>query len=553
MSNSPYSRLITIVLFSIVLIVATFFRVYNLESAPPGLYPDEAMNGNNALEAIATNEYKLFYPENNGREGLFINIQAQALKLFGVTEPWVLRSVSAVFGILTVLGVFLLILQLYRIAQKDARAGLLAAFSGSFLMAVSFWHVNFSRIGFRAIMAPFFIVWSMYILLRAFQEDQLSTFNFQLSTRRKLWQAFLVLLAGVFFGLGMHSYIAYRALPIFVLFVFALYYLSFLRKQEPIRAPLKKILARLGIFVVGSLLSTVSLINFFIQNPQDFFGRTSQISIFNSDSPAIAFLVNIGKTFLSFFWFGDYNWRHNYAGMGELYPLVAVLFLVGIIIGIRSIVQYLRRLSYTEYRIPNTDKDERSTVYGLRSTGDVFIFLFASSLFVVALLPTIISSEGIPHALRAIIMIPATFILVGMGAEYLFTRFNLGIRKGSTSVWGGRTLLGFFIFVFFLLPALHTYHLYFNDWASRTETKDGFSQDYVDVGREMLEVGSETTKYVIVNESSVDVRGIPVRAITTMFITDTFTPEKQKEKNVFYVLSKDADSIPEGAEVFYVK
>ncbi|MFA6352700.1 MAG: hypothetical protein WCW90_00415, partial [Candidatus Paceibacterota bacterium] len=80
----------------ILIIISVFFRFYNLNTTPPGLYPDEAMNGNNALESIATGDYKIFYPENNGREGLFINIQAFLLKTFGVNEPWVLRSASAV-------------------------------------------------------------------------------------------------------------------------------------------------------------------------------------------------------------------------------------------------------------------------------------------------------------------------------------------------------------------------------------------------------------------------------------------------------------------------
>src|SRR3989344_9535654 len=88
-------------LITLVIIIAAFFRLYNIMQVPPGLYPDEAMNGNNALEALSsTGHFKVFYPENNGREGLFINIQALSIKLFG-NEPWALRVVSAIFGILT--------------------------------------------------------------------------------------------------------------------------------------------------------------------------------------------------------------------------------------------------------------------------------------------------------------------------------------------------------------------------------------------------------------------------------------------------------------------
>ena len=91
----------------LIIIIAAYLRVANIESVPPGLYPDEAMNGNNALEALDTHDFKVFYPENNGREGLFINIQAIFISFLG-NEPWVLRLPSVIFGILTVLGIYFL-------------------------------------------------------------------------------------------------------------------------------------------------------------------------------------------------------------------------------------------------------------------------------------------------------------------------------------------------------------------------------------------------------------------------------------------------------------
>ena len=38
----------------LILVVAVFFRLYRIDSAPPGLYPDEAINGNQAIEALET-------------------------------------------------------------------------------------------------------------------------------------------------------------------------------------------------------------------------------------------------------------------------------------------------------------------------------------------------------------------------------------------------------------------------------------------------------------------------------------------------------------------
>src|SRR5664279_3380071 len=96
----------TWLLLAAVFAVGALLRFARLDELPPGLHPDEAVNGNNAVEALRTGDYKVFYPENHGREGLFINLEAVALRLFGRFEPWVLRGTSALIGSLTVLGTF---------------------------------------------------------------------------------------------------------------------------------------------------------------------------------------------------------------------------------------------------------------------------------------------------------------------------------------------------------------------------------------------------------------------------------------------------------------
>ena len=153
-----------LVFLILILAIAAGFRFYNLQSAPPGLYPDEAMNGNNAIQAWGSSHFKVFYSDNNGREGLFINLQAISIHFLGNT-PYALRVVSAIIGLLTVLGTYLL-------ARRMFDNWELAAIT-AFLMAVGFWHVNFSRIGFRAIMAPFCAVWALYYLYRGLETSRL--------------------------------------------------------------------------------------------------------------------------------------------------------------------------------------------------------------------------------------------------------------------------------------------------------------------------------------------------------------------------------------------
>src|SRR3989344_915690 len=156
---SPLSRKTVIGLF-LILALAAFLRLWQLPTVPPGLYPDEAANGNNAVEALHTGNFSAFYPENNGREALFINVQALSIALFG-PEPWALRLVSAFVGILTVAAVFFLARELFRPAPgAPERRWLgipehdLIGLAAAFFVATSFWHLNFSRISFRAISVP---------------------------------------------------------------------------------------------------------------------------------------------------------------------------------------------------------------------------------------------------------------------------------------------------------------------------------------------------------------------------------------------------------------
>lgn len=484
----------------LIIIVASFFRLYNLSETPPGLYPDEAMNGNNALEANATDNYKVFYAENNGREGLFINIQAGFLKFLPNT-PETLRLPSAIFGVLTVFGLYLLVKELF--INKNRREKETIALLSSFFLAISFWHINFSRIGFRAIMAPFFAVFALYFFLKAIQ--------FPENAGKKAY--FLSALGGIFFGLGFYSYIAYRVLPL----LFLLFIPFFYKNQQFWKFTL--------VFIFFTALFAAPLGIYFLNNPQDFFGRTSQVSIFNSSSPIKILSENILKTFGMFNFVGDFNWRHNFSGSPLLYWPIGIFFLIGLFISIFHFI-----ISCPPF---NKNKIQNQLPFSV-------IF----SWFILASLPVIISSEGLPHALRAILMAPPVFIFSAIGGEYIFRKlkeFSPIFRKTSF----------FFTSIFFLLLILNSYQRYFFEWANNENTRNAFSSDYVEIGKIINSLPLEEKKYIIVENSGVLVRDIPMPSQTIMFITDTFTPEKQKEKNIFYILPDKEKSVPQDAKYVF--
>ena len=101
-----------IIFLLVILAIAAFFRLWQLDSVPPGLYPDVAINGNEAINSLKTGNFKVFYPENNGREGLMMWLVALSFSIFGVSI-WSIKIVAAIIGILTVLGVYLLTKELF--------------------------------------------------------------------------------------------------------------------------------------------------------------------------------------------------------------------------------------------------------------------------------------------------------------------------------------------------------------------------------------------------------------------------------------------------------
>ncbi len=484
-------------LLIVIIIIASFLRLANINTAPPGLYPDEAINGNNAVEVLSTKEFSVFYPENNGREGLFINIQSLSVAALG-NEPYSLRIPSAIFGILTVLGIYFLAKELFNGSKNTA---LLA----SFLAATSFWHIVFSRIGFRAIMAPFFLVWASYFILLALRKRE--------SGGKFLPFLLLPGIGGIMYGLGFHSYIAYRATPLIFLALLPFYYKK------------KWFYGVAAVFLLFTIAAVLPLGTYFIQNPADFFGRTAQISIFDSPSPIKDLIINKLKTLGMLFFAGDSNWRHNLSGRPELYWPVGIMFIFGVFDGVRSLFRKLFTRRQSENALAYT-----------------FLFLW----FAVAMLPVIISNEGIPHALRAILMIPPTLILASAGGISIHGYLKKRVRNEMVLKAASTALL--------IILTIEAYNTYFGRWATDENTIGAFNQNYVDIAGEINDLPSETQKIVVVNAGGVLVRGVPMPAQTVMFLTDSFIKERRDRKNISYVIGDDFNEsgVPGSAVVFFI-
>jgi 4-amino-4-deoxy-L-arabinose transferase-like glycosyltransferase len=135
-----------------ILLIATLTRLWDMTTVPPGLQHDEVINIGDALGSFETGQLKLFYPNNYGREGLFIWIQGIAVLLFGM-NPVAMKFFPLTFGLLSVALSYRIFGRIY-----GWRIGTISAS----LMAVNLWAVLTSRFALRAGMMP---MWALLMIV----------------------------------------------------------------------------------------------------------------------------------------------------------------------------------------------------------------------------------------------------------------------------------------------------------------------------------------------------------------------------------------------------
>ena len=382
--------------------LAFVVRTYRLESIPFGLYFDEAANGLDILEVINDHHYPIFFERNSGREPLFIYLQAISVALLGAT-PFALRLTAAVLGSLTISAIYWMVREAF--ADNDERSRWLAVWVALFV-ALSYWHINFSRLGFRVIMLPLVSALTFACFWRAWRHLE--------SGRRFPWPA--LFLCGFFLGLSLYTYLASRFLPLVLLGVGIAGIVmhgrtALLRRRE---------LVAMAVIALVALLVFAPLGLYFLQHPGSFLGHATDTSVFNpvynKGNPLRALATSILETTKMFAIRGDPNPRHNPAQRPLLDPLLAAWLLLGLVLSIAK-WRSLQRLWLVAW-----------------------LGVFA--------IPVVFAIEGMPHSLRGLGMLPPMFMLIVLAMD--------DVRAAILSRWRGvsRSRLGRWTILLLPLPFL---------------------------------------------------------------------------------------------------
>jgi len=167
-------------LILLIIVLAAFLRLYKLDQFPAGLNADEAAIGYNAYSLLETgrDEHGNAWPVHfksfgDYKPGLYFYLTLPFVKVLGL-NIWAVRLPSAILGTLGVLGIFLLVRELFK---NSAISYELSAIS-SFLLAISPWHLHFSRGGWETNAAAFFILVGVFGVLRGLRSPKFFVFGF---------------------------------------------------------------------------------------------------------------------------------------------------------------------------------------------------------------------------------------------------------------------------------------------------------------------------------------------------------------------------------------
>lgn len=265
-------------------LLALALRLPGLDSAPPGLWFDEAQNGIVARGLMDPTAFHATFIQGFTQMGaLYFYALGRILDIFGTTAIWPLRLMPAIAGTLLVPMIYLIGSRLY-----GWRVGVAAGV----MLAVSAWNITFSRFGIASLPTVALDVGVFLCLLQGLRTGRLGYYAG----------------AGVLMGLALQMYYPSQLVPVVLALVFLFRLVTErMRFWRAIRGGI--VLVALGLVVAFLPVAT-----FAIQHLDVYTSRAGTVSIFTpegSDGHPDALQISLGKHALMFNYAGDGNGRHN--------------------------------------------------------------------------------------------------------------------------------------------------------------------------------------------------------------------------------------------------
>ncbi|MEZ4518322.1 MAG: glycosyltransferase family 39 protein [Chloroflexota bacterium] len=414
--------------------LGAFLRFFRLSVLPPGDGYDVAQYGVDALQ-ILSGARPVFLEANFGREALFSYLVAG---IYLITGPgaWGIRFAGALVGTLTIPANFLVAREMVPDRYDVIRyLPLLVAF----LTAVSYWHLNWSRMGLRVILVPLVASLLFFFLWRGL--------------RRGGWTDFA--LAGFVLGVGFYTYQAARLLPVLAVIAFLLQALS---KRQWTRRDTASTLLVAGI----ALLVYMPMGLYAREHPGALTERINQAVLIDPDQPLAPQLGTLSGQALDALAMygirGDTDPMFNVPGRPSLNPFLFAFLLVGI------------GIALWRFRRPT--------------------YLFLLAWLGVMTAPAMIADMA-ATAKRALGAFPPAVILIALGLLVPWVWLRAADNRRTLA-----RLYGIGLAVGLGYTVWSTYHDYFVVWAADPDLPNHYQVEYGEIGRAISDLPDDDRVYL---------------------------------------------------------
>ncbi|MCL4418700.1 glycosyltransferase family 39 protein [Patescibacteria group bacterium] len=378
-----------------IIVIAAVLRLWQLGNVPPSPDWDEVALGYNAFSIIHTgrDEFGKFLPVvlrsfDDYKPALYAYLAIPSIFIFGLSV-FAVRLPSVIFGIVSVIAVFYLVLEIFEDFKYKDQLSIIA----SFLLSISPWSIQFSRVGFEASVGTALNILAALFFLKGL---------------KKPW--FLYIFA-IFAAAGIYAYQSEKVFTPLLVLALALIY------RKRLFSINKKV--TLSVVVLGMILVMPMIL--YILNNRSALLRVTGTSVFSHqtellktnmqkleidktnndvlglilDNRRFTYAKAIASGYITHF---DINWlfleggiaRHHAPNMGLLYLFELPFLLIGVY-----------KLIFDKFDIK----------------AKILIF----SWFLLAPVPASITSE-VPHTVRTLNFLPTyqIFSAIGILSAFIF-------------------------------------------------------------------------------------------------------------------------------------
>lgn len=235
-------------LFGFVILVAVFFRFYDLTKVPPSPRVDEVSIGYNAYSILKTgsDEYGNKFPillraYDDWRPALYVYLVIPFVALLDLNVLAV-RFPSAILSTLSVVTVYFLLKELFKNSKLGLEIGPPAGglkfdipIIATLLVAISPWHVYISRLGHEVNASSAFLIFGILFFFRFLNKQKYNLY-----------------LSGLFFALSFDSYQSTKIVAPLIVLVLSIFYFKRLLEDKRVFV----ISAIMGLLIVAPIILT---------------------------------------------------------------------------------------------------------------------------------------------------------------------------------------------------------------------------------------------------------------------------------------------------------